>query len=285
MRQVGGIFLPDDAVETVRKIKQDGRPAKLFLPDAGTSDQCENCNGSGVVTLEELISPHDSPTNFLHPTVPYQGRWWTFKAYTWPCPICHAGLADRIALLWEMCGLEQAERDWHVDYIDGMLGKTSALKAVRDTLSMSPNPTGWLVLFGPYGVGKSGVLKSLVAGFVRAGVSARYVRAGDVLAEIRDTYGDDSRESEMELRRRYSACRLLAIDELDRIPDTKWAQTTFAALMDDRYNARFRAFTIMATNARPDGLGPEMGYLESRLQDAQRIPVGGQDLRAHKIAS
>jgi hypothetical protein len=282
MKRIDGITLPDEAVAFLEGCKAQSKPVLLASAEGGS---CPNCGGMGYILLE-VLDPNSksvSPRSDRNVSMPWAGAWWSFTRHQYACPLCNEfDVANRVAALFDACGLQDDERGWHLDYIDGMDGKDGALRAARELLGETPKPSGWSVMVGSFGVGKSGILKSLTAGFIRAGVQARYVRAADILTEIRSSYDDDADVNESELRQRFGRYQFLAIDELDRLPDTRWAQSTFAALIDDRYNARRGKATWMATNARPDALGGDFGYLESRLRDARRIPVGGIDLRGRR---
>jgi DNA replication protein DnaC len=160
-----------------------------------------------------------------------------------------------------------------------MPGKEVALSSAHILLAMAPAPTGLTTLFGDYGRGKTGILKSLTAQFILAGVSARYCRAADLLGEIRSTYRDGSEISEEEIIALVGGIRFLAVDEVDRISATDWAMSTLMRILDTRYTRRALVATMIATNAQPDSMTAQWGYLQSRLRDGARIRVGGQDLR------
>ena len=142
-----------------------------------------------------------------------------------------------------------------------MEGKGVALDCGRDLLAACPRPTGWYAVYGPYGVGKSGVLRSIVAACCRALVSARYVRAEDIFREMRATFGDDSNIGEDELLQKYGHYQVLAIDEVDRVSDTRWSRSALFSLLDMRYNRRNQLATLLATNCNPEKMPAGFEYL------------------------
>lgn len=282
----GDIVLPDSAqgwIESCREAK-----VRVVFDDVGMlGNACHNCGGLGVLSFKVVSAgPARSPfktkkgeTNFTIGQDWFKGRTIQFQ-----CPMCNQqsplALAERVMLMFETSGLEPIEREWNLDYYDrAPTGKEYGLKAAGRLLGQSPSPTGWLCLFGDYGRGKSGLLKCMVAAFIRAGVPARYVRAEDLLDSIRATFNDDTGESMNEVIDRFQNYKFLAIDEVDRIAMTDWAQAKLFSLLDARYNSRWTQATAMATNAHPDRLNPKLLYLASRLRDAERVPVGGVDLR------
>ena len=275
-----GLAAPDDPADALRAPRLAAHPASVAAcPASGAS--CHNCGGSGSVYLEVLTAgPYRWPPERT-PITRYDGAWWKRELSAYPCPVCNARAgADRIALLWDGSGLLPVEREWQLDYIDGLAEKDVALAAARATLAGTPHPTGWAIFYGGYGVGKTGILKSLTAAFIRAGVAAHYCRAADVLSLFRASYDDDSDgENERQIVRRYAGYPFLAIDEINRASTTKWALERLFGLFDDRYNRQGTVATAMATNTPPGEFGAEWGYFESRTRDGLRLAVGGAELR------
>lgn len=278
MRQIGTRYFTDQAADIIEARKQCGQSVMLALPEMAINT-CPNCEGSGHMIVRVECNDEDARTIYFSDGKTHHVRTWTFC-----CPMCNDDTADRMSILWEQCGLEPIERDWHIDYIKGMIGKENAFKAAGEILSTSPFPTGWVTFYGSYGVGKTGILKSLVAGFVRASVSARYVLAADILADFRSTYDKDSSDNEAELFRKYTGVRVLAIDEIgtDRISNTQWAQSTLMRLINARYSTRDSNATIFATNDDPARMSESLGYLADRMRDGQRKFVGGDSLRGRR---
>jgi DNA replication protein DnaC len=146
-------------------------------------------------------------------------------------------------------------------------------------LAQTPRPTGWLTFFGDYGKGKSGILKSLIAAFIRASVKAKYIRANDILTMVKASFSKDAETTEQDIAESLMRYQVIAIDEVDRIPATDWARATLFSILDRRYNTRKTCATIFATNMTPDRMPQEWKYLMSRMKDGLRVPVGGEDLR------
>ena len=147
-------------------------------------------------------------------------------------------------------------------------------------MSQCPRPVGWYAVYGDYGVGKTGTLKSVVSACCRVLVNAKYVRAEDILREIRSTFhGDNADEAEEDILHKYGEYQLLAIDEVDRVSDKAWSRSTLFSLLDLRYNRRDRFATLVATNCDPNNMPEGFEYLQSRMQDGVRVEVTGKDLR------
>jgi hypothetical protein len=252
---------------------------KEFQPVAGA---CPNCNGFGAIWLQFVQSgPFSAPPP--RGVLSYFNGWYVVDNRLYPCPVCQ----DHVALirhLWERSGLESHERDWRLDFFQGLAGKEAAVAFAQDVLAALPRPTGWQVYFGGYGVGKSGLLKSLVAACVRAGVSAHYTLAEEILQRTRAVFGEHG-GSEGEVLQAYGAYQLLAIDEIDRTSTSSWARATLMRLLDGRYNRRNLQATLLATNTPPNALPETLDYLASRLKDGARIEVGGKELRGGRAGA
>ena len=162
-----------------------------------------------------------------------------------------------------------------------MLFRSLALNSARVILSGVPMPTGWLLLYGGYGVGKSGILKSMTAAMCRAGVPARYVNAMDIVLEIQNGFNSNDRDSTaLAIINRYTRFQFLAVDEIDRVNTSQWTLSILFKLFDERYNRRTLYATALATNRTPEHLRDDTwGYFENRTRDGLRVLVGGDTLR------
>lgn len=249
----------------------------VFLKElAPLPGACPNCNGLGAIWLQFVQSgPFSAPP--ARSVLTYYNGWYVVDNRLYPCPACqdHTSL---IQYLWEHSGLESNERQWRLDFFEGRPGKEAALTFAQDVLAALPRPIGWQIYYGGYGVGKSGLLKSLVAACVRAGVSAHYTLAEEILQQTRAVFGEQG-GSEGEVLQSYAAFQLLAIDEIDRTSTSSWARATLMRLLDGRYNRRGLQATLLATNTAPHALPETLDYLASRLKDGARIEVGGVEMR------
>lgn len=193
-----------------------------------------------------------------------------------PCSCQEAIIAQA---LWRVSGLEPNEQSWEIDYVKGMPGKDLALTSVK---LVCYHRSGWVILHGNYGVGKSGLLKSAVAHMVRSGQKAYYRRADDILAEARATFSasQDKDESDLKILEKYANVDILAIDEVDRFNvKSEWGQSFMFNLLDRRYNRRNEAVTLLATNMDIREMAEPWGYLQSRMTDGLVIGVDGRSLR------
>jgi len=273
------IKLPPDALAWVKIAETHQSMVMVQTCSNHRQSDCPNCGGWRFIVMTKTVAgPFQSPPGGKGTVCKYiDGSWYAVESQSFPCPVC----VDRDSLIahyWDDSGLLENERAWRVDFLEGEPGKTNGLDAIKALLFTLPAPTGWVLLYGSYGVGKSGLLKSLVAASIRAGTRARYLRAGDLLGEIRATYSDDETIDEQDVRARYGNVPVLALDEIDRISDTGWARSTLFAILDERHRRMDQGITAMATNADP-GNWPGFEYLVSRLHSGEMVAMTGKDMR------
>lgn len=225
---------------------------------------CRNCFGLGMLTFRASSR---------------EGEAYIQTA----CPVCDPEMeSDRVNHLLSLSGLQPEEYGWTLEYLADAAGKARAVATARQLIVAAPQPQGWVSLYGPYGVGKSGLMKATVAAFCRSGVPALYRRADDILSEAKAIFSEDQAAqdaSERAIKARYGRYPFLAIDEVDRIADTAWSRAFIFAILDERYNVRKKQATMIATNMLLGQLALHFGYLEDRMKDGQRIILAGASLR------
>lgn len=145
--------------------------------------------------------------------------------------------------------------------------------AVADIKKRLPQQTGgFILLAGPFGVGKTHILRAVVEEAVELGQTAKIYEAEEILAELRESYqlgGQPGKETESAILGKIERVSVLAIDEIDRISGTPWARGKIFGIMNTRYASSRsyesnRKLTIMTTNLKPEEMD---GYLKSRLDD------------------
>lgn len=226
---------------------------------------CRNCFGLGTLTFRASSSCDQ------------------YEYIQCACPICDPEReAEIVAHFLSQSGLQPNEYQWALDHLAQFDGKMRAVAAAKQLVTAAPHLTGWVSLYGNYGVGKSGLMKATVAALCQSGVPAIYRRADDILSEVKAVFSNDQEAqdaSERAIKARYGRYPFLAIDEVDRVSSTAWSMAFIFSILDERYNARHKRATMIATNAMPGQLGPDFGYLEDRMKDGQRIIIAGPSLR------
>jgi DNA replication protein DnaC len=214
-------------------------------PRSSESDNgCPICRGAGFVRLD---APVESP-NFSRLI---------------PC-VC------KVAEHWEIANRDLREFSnmdivsaWSFDEFDTTVRGTS--DAYDIAWDFAQNPSGWLVLVGPYGCGKT----HLAAAIANHALRTQHMRpifavVPDLLDYLRATFAPDSGLS---YDRRFHAVRttdLLILDDLGTENTTPWAREKLFQIVNHRYMERLP--TVFTTNVDLDSLD---GRIRSRLCDTQ----------------
>lgn len=269
-------FLPPEIIDLVKTIK----PSQVWIRTlpASPGAKCPVCNDGRWISVSYPVSgPFISYPSVSHDyQVEYfNDHYWTCKKETFPCETCGAKelLVDKY---WQDSGLHVEERAWRLDYY-AKLDKDLPVMSLRDWLTQIPRIQDMKILYGTYGMGKSGMGKAMVGACIRAGIRAHYCTAEDFLRLCRSSFKSMGM-SEEAIVAEYISYRFLCIDEVDpeRISMTDYGRAALFALLNKRYDARRHAATLLISNQEPDTL---WGYLASRMEDAERIPVSGINLR------
>ncbi len=129
-------------------------------------------------------------------------------------------------------------------------------------------PSGWLVLTGTYGCGKTHLAAAIANHRQYAGEPAMFVTAPDLLDHLRATFSPDSRTSYDRLFHEVRNAPLLVLDDLDVENASPWAREKLFQLVDHRYRARL---ATVFTMSRP--LDAIDARLASRMVDPSRSTV------------
>lgn len=244
-----------------------------------TGHVCPNCGGAEMVFVYEIeTGPWQAPSGKCK-WLSLAGRegWYTGKWHKAPCPQCRAGQAQ--AWLAKNCGLSGHDLSVSLEsfYCDREFSdKKPGRDLVAAVLENGKNASGFITFSGGYGRGKSHLLKALVNGMRALGVYARYITLANLLAEIRDRFGEKFGESPEDVISYYRSIRVLCIDEIDKVNLTEWARDVIFRLMDSRYNESSVLLTACAMNA---DVGDMPGYLVSRMKGGTFMKVAGADMR------
>lgn len=222
--------------------QQMGERVKVQNLAGGCKEDCEICGGSGWVRLELPIN---------HPNFGRMQR----------CPA-----ASQLDLLHpELFGLKDGDLDLTWDSMRGSGGVINHLDRFRQ---MFMARSGFILLHGQPGTGKSLMLRVAVSVAANSGWRARYANLPDILDNIRAAYSQQAAMEELiERMERWSALDVLSVDEADKVSTTEWARERIFSLLDRRYRAALagQGITFVAANdiSRLDD------YLLSRFRDVR----------------
>ena len=258
----------------------------VSIPDPliSTFEKCSNCAGTKqffVRILEngKMRSPNNKSASFYEP----HNCWYPSTVQIYPCPVCSPERLTEVQAGSSGLSISEWQKSMARDFLP-MEGKRE-LRDIGLKVLADEDPFGWITLHGSYGVGKSHWLQCLVADFVRQGITAKYVPMVQILTDITSTF-DKKGIGVEDIVASYAEIRILAIDEVDRVPKGSWHMAECFKFLDMRYRASVedkKQLTIMALNEDLGRSSPEFdqlfGYLKSRMSGGMIIKVGGDDLR------
>jgi DNA replication protein DnaC len=160
----------------------------------------------------------------------------------------------------------------------------TVVRAVRryvDTLAEQLESGRGIWFQGDVGTGKTTLAMLISQHALTAHRSVAIYTAPRLLAEIRNTYEDDSKQSYNQLMDRLRAVELLHIEDLAVARTNEWVLEQFYTVVNDRYQDE-RAIVFTADVDSPEGLADHVGpRTYSRLMEmcGDPIPMFGDDRR------
>src|SRR3990172_3022434 len=138
------------------------------------------------------------------------------------------------------------------------------------------NPTGWLLLEGGYGCGKTHLAAAIANFAVNKGTPTLFITVPDLLDSLRFAYADPETTFEQRFEEIRNAS-LLILDDFGTQNATAWAQEKLFQIINYRYINKLP--TVITTNLILDEIE---GRIRSRLQDdefVKHIRISAPDYR------
>ena len=160
------------------------------------------------------------------------------------------------------------------------LSMKDALETARE---FAANPSGWLVLTGPYGCGKTHLAAAIANYRLERGLPVLFDVVPDLLDHLRATYAPTS---PVTYDKRFDQVRnveVLILDDLGTQNTTPWATEKLYQLLGYRYNAELP--TVITTNQPSGDMEPRLASRREVFQLHGRwAPVGLEDGGKRSIA-
>lgn len=149
----------------------------------------------------------------------------------------------------------------------GQLQADSLENAYNQANTFAENRTGWLLLMGRYGSGKTHLAAAIANHAIEAGIAALFLTVPDLLDWLRYAYSG----GEMSFEERFEELRetpLLILDDFGTQNATEWAQEKIFQIMNHRYVNQLP--TVVTSNML---INDFEGRIRSRLQDPNLVTV------------
>lgn len=138
-------------------------------------------------------------------------------------------------------------------------------------------PYGFLSIHGNFGNGKTTTLMAIVNGVIEHGIEARYLTASDLLAYMRETFNNETKETDYDRLHELAKIPVLCIDEMDKLRDTPYSRELQQELINLRYrNARILG-TVLAWNGGINDL--PFPAIVSRVREFSVVQNNDSDIR------
>jgi DNA replication protein DnaC len=128
--------------------------------------------------------------------------------------------------------------------------------AYREAKKWAQEPSGWLVLLGESGRGKTHLAGAIANERLEAGDTVCFANVPDLLDELRATFAPESSVRYDDIFARLREVPVLILDDLGAHQTTPWAQEKLYQILNYRYEGRLP--TVITTNT-------EMSKLDQRI--------------------
>ncbi len=137
---------------------------------------------------------------------------------------------------------------------------------------------GMFSIFGGYGNGKTTTLKAIASAAIKTGIEVRYMTMKDVMDYAREAFeSQQAGDSDAGRINRIARTRLLIIDELDKVRDSKYTAEVQTHLFDARYRRAAELGTVLAWNGDKNSIG--LPWVISRLSEYPQVENKDADMR------
>lgn len=235
--------------------------ASLQPAPPNNDDECSICHGAGFVRRDVPLG---------HPSF---GK-------IFPCTCKRQQLEQqRRAELWKLSQLSAFEEMRFDTFNPRIPGVTEAFQVAQE---YAADPSGWLVLGGPCGSGKTHLAAAIANQQFESGTLILFSVVPILLDHLRSTFAPNSEITYDALFDKVLNAGLLVLDDLGAEHSTAWAQEKLFQILNFRY--MYRMPTVITTNI--ELLSDLDDRVRSRLTDVsvvRYVQIRAQDYRPRNV--
>jgi DNA replication protein DnaC len=241
----------DDAQQRPLMALVEPQQGQHTPPPPPLSDECSYCHGAGYVRAD----------------VPY-GHPQFGKAVMCGCKTNQIRKKN-FRHLRALSGLDALDFFQRENFENFDAKQPDVENAFWASMWFADQPTGWLVLAGPNGCGKTHLAVSVAKEQLSQGAAVLFLVVADLLDHLRSAFASTAAIPYDELFQQIRDVELLVLDDLGAENGTGWAQEKLFQLLNYRYNAKLA--TVITTNQ--EYLEGIEARLRSRLMDRRLVKM------------
>ena len=188
-----------------------------------------------------------------------------------PCPDCNraTGGEDKASRMLRLSGIPGARKEYNFVSFLPVWGAEDALAAASN-LAFGKTETKWLLLYGGVGNGKTHLAIACGIEMLKRGIVVRFIKAADLLSELRKTMDNRGEVSCDELLQYYKDVGCLILDDVGIEYQTPWSISKLEEIITSRWETK--GYLIATTNRSIDDLSDRVSsrFLDADLSVAVR---------------
>jgi DNA replication protein DnaC len=155
-------------------------------------------------------------------------------------------------------------------------------KAYLRAVDFAQQPRGWLLLFGPCGVGKTHLAAAAANVALDRDEQVLFTVVPDLLDHLRATFGPSSEIAYDERFELIRSVPLLVLDDLGTESATAWARAKLYQIINHRYNAQLP--TVITSNRSLDTLDERIvSRMSGQAFGGEILRINAKDYRRRHI--